>query len=489
MTHDDGDDLVRALMSGDPAAATTILARATTSTEPLVLTAAALLAADTARAPQARALLGRATATAVRPRDRQVAALAAAHLAGDHDRVSALAREHLLDHPDSVIAAWIAAGAPRTHQHHRHRTHPDRDHPGQPLAGDVMNRKTTAVLLIAAAVLTNAAFTVLGSIFDYPDVLKEPVADILAAFREHQGQVSFWFAVMAVSAALFAPIAIGVGRLSTHRTMRVAVPVGIAAAVVQVIGLSRWPLLVPGFAADATSSDAATVAQAHDSFETAHRVLGNLIGETMGYAFTAAWTLLVIVALHRQLAGRWFSVLGAVSAVLIRLGRAVPARPAGHRHRQLRRLRPVERLAGRLRRRAPASSAHRAAPTPPPPPSPRPGADRHDHHERHLRRHPHDPAGAARLAALDRRLRRLPAVRHRRDARGRPGRRPGGRGPRRPRHRRRARRRPGAGELATAAHRALGRRDRARHGRRPARSAPTPSTTARPWAGWSSWAP
>ena len=183
-----------------------------------------------------------------------------------------------------------------------------------------MNRKTTAVLLITAAVLTNAAFTVLGSIFDYPDVLKEPVADILASFREHQGQVSFWFAVMAVSAALFAPIAIGVGRLSTHRAMRVAVPVGIAAAVVQVVGLSRWPLLVPGFAADATSSDPATVSRAYDAFETAHRVLGNAIGETLGYAFTAAWTLLVIVALHRRLAGPWFSVLGAVSAVLILAG-------------------------------------------------------------------------------------------------------------------------------------------------------------------------
>ncbi len=183
-----------------------------------------------------------------------------------------------------------------------------------------MNRRTTAVLLIAAAVLTNAAFTVLGSIFDYPDVLKEPVAEILAGFREHQGQVSFWFAVMAVSAALFAPIAIGVGRLSAHRAMRVAVPLGIAAAVVQVIGLSRWPLLVPRFAADATSTDSATVARAYDSFETAHRVLGNLIGETHGYAFTAAWTLLVVVALHRRLAGRWFSVLGAVSALLIASG-------------------------------------------------------------------------------------------------------------------------------------------------------------------------
>lgn len=183
-----------------------------------------------------------------------------------------------------------------------------------------MNRTLTAVLLIAAAVLANVAFTVLGMIFNYPDVLKEPVEDILAAFRASQTAVTVGFAVLALSAALMAPIAIGVGRLSAHRAMRVAVPVGIAAAIVQVIGLSRWPLLVPGFAADATSSDPEVAAAARDSFVLAHRVMGNLIGETFGYILTAAWTLLVVVALGRSIAGRWFAVLGAISAVLVLAG-------------------------------------------------------------------------------------------------------------------------------------------------------------------------
>jgi len=183
-----------------------------------------------------------------------------------------------------------------------------------------MSRKVTAALLITAAVLTNAAFTVLGVVFSYPDVLKEPVEEILAKFRASQNAVMFWFAVLAISAALFAPIAIGVGRLSTRRAMRVAVPVGIAAAVVQVVGLLRWPLLVPGFAADASSPDPATAAAARDSFLLAHRILGNLIGETLGYLFTAAWTLLVLVALGRSFAGLWFIALGAVSAVLVLAG-------------------------------------------------------------------------------------------------------------------------------------------------------------------------
>lgn len=155
-----------------------------------------------------------------------------------------------------------------------------------------MNRKITAALLITAAVLTNLAFTALGTVFDYPDVLKEPTGDILASF----------------------------GRLSRRTAMRRAVPVGVAAAVVQVVGLARWPLLVPGYAADAASSDPVVAAAAQDSFHTAHRLLGTVIGETGGYLLTAAWTLLVLVALGRTFAGRWFTVLGALSAVLIAAG-------------------------------------------------------------------------------------------------------------------------------------------------------------------------
>ena len=112
MTPDDGDDLVHQLMSGDPAAAAAILTSATTSSEPLVLTAAALLE------PADADLLRRAAAAARRPRGPPVGALAAAPHARDRARRTARAREHLLDHPDSVIAAWIAAGAhpARTHR-------------------------------------------------------------------------------------------------------------------------------------------------------------------------------------------------------------------------------------------------------------------------------------------------------------------------------------------------------------------------------------
>jgi hypothetical protein len=183
-----------------------------------------------------------------------------------------------------------------------------------------MNRRLTAALLVTAAVFTNVAFTALGTVFNYPDVLKEPPAEVLAAFRAAQSAVTGWFALLALSAALFAPIAVGVGRLSARPAMRLAVAAGIAAASVQVIGLLRWPLLVPGYAADAASNDPTVAAAARASFVTAHRILGHLVGETFGYILTAAWTLLVLAAIGRAVAGRWFTALGALSAVLILAG-------------------------------------------------------------------------------------------------------------------------------------------------------------------------
>jgi hypothetical protein len=168
--------------------------------------------------------------------------------------------------------------------------------------------------MIAAAVLVNLAFTGLGAVFDYPDVLGRPPADVLAAFRAAQLPVTAWFLVLALGAALLAPVAVGVGRLSDAPAMRWAVRVGIAAAAVQVVGLLRWPLLVPGWAATGDLG----------SFATANRVLGNLVGETGGYLLTALWTALVLAALGRAFAGPLFAGLGAVAAALILAGVLAP---------------------------------------------------------------------------------------------------------------------------------------------------------------------
>lgn len=176
------------------------------------------------------------------------------------------------------------------------------------------NRRLAAVLMVIAVVLANVAFLGLGSVFNYPDILQESASAILAEFREDQGTIITLFVVLAISAALLAPIAVLVGRLAPNKLGRWSIGVGIAAAVVQVIGLLRWPLVVP-FLADREDTDA---------FETVHTALGTIVGETLGYLLTATWTVLIIYARGKRLAGRWFTYLGLVAAALIAVGVFVP---------------------------------------------------------------------------------------------------------------------------------------------------------------------
>lgn len=59
-------------------------------------------------APSRPELLRWAEAAASGARDRQVVAVAAAYLGGDADRALLLARDHLSDHPDSMLVSRIA---------------------------------------------------------------------------------------------------------------------------------------------------------------------------------------------------------------------------------------------------------------------------------------------------------------------------------------------------------------------------------------------
>lgn len=100
---DDAENLIRRLIGGDEDASAEIDVEARTSTSPTLLVAAALLA----REP--RNLLARAARAAATTRDRQLVTIAATHLSGDAELLDALVRDHLADHPDNILAAWIAA--------------------------------------------------------------------------------------------------------------------------------------------------------------------------------------------------------------------------------------------------------------------------------------------------------------------------------------------------------------------------------------------
>jgi len=196
-------------------------------------------------------------------------------------------------------------------------------------------RRTAAGMMAGAAALAIAGFTALGSIFEYPQILKEPTTEILHSYRENQSAITGWFLALVISAALLAPVGILLGRIAGGALGRWITGLGIAAATVQVIGLSRWVLLIPGVSDDATQP--ALADGAYRTFEALHFWLGTILGETIGYALTATFTVLVVIALTRgdltaapnDRSTRWLGYLGYLSAALIATGVVIPLGLAG----------------------------------------------------------------------------------------------------------------------------------------------------------------
>ncbi len=104
MTDDDVDNVIRQAIGGDVNAIAWIAAHADTTDDAVTIVMAAVLERHPSR-------LDRARAVAMTSRDRQVVAVARAHLDGNSELVDALARDHLVDYPDSLIVAWIASDA------------------------------------------------------------------------------------------------------------------------------------------------------------------------------------------------------------------------------------------------------------------------------------------------------------------------------------------------------------------------------------------
>ena len=154
-------------------------------------------------------------------------------------------------------------------------------------------RRLAATLLAAAAALAIAGFTALGSVFDYPQILdatdrRDPRRLPGAPGRDHR--------LVPRPGRQRGTARPGRRPARTHRRRDARwwiAGIGIAAAAVQVVGLSRWVLLIPRVSADATVP--AKTADAHRTFELLHTWLGKVLGETIGYALTATLTVLIVL--------------------------------------------------------------------------------------------------------------------------------------------------------------------------------------------------
>jgi hypothetical protein len=187
-----------------------------------------------------------------------------------------------------------------------------------------MSTATVAgMVLVALPLVFNAAFAALAAIFDYPDILRRPTDEVLARFRAGGTKLVLWWWTFALTAAALAPLAVLLARAldGASDTLRaVAATIGVLAALVQFLGLIRWPFLVPYLARVAVEPDASPARrEAIDVvFQAFNRYLGVAVGEHLGYLLTGAWSILVGFAFTQTtVAPSWLGIPGIVVGALL----------------------------------------------------------------------------------------------------------------------------------------------------------------------------
>ena len=174
-----------------------------------------------------------------------------------------------------------------------------------------------AVLLIAVPIGFNLAFFELGRTFDYPNILREPPEVILRRFAAGGAPLLLRWQALLLSALGMLPLVVLLATVlaAPAALTGFSIVIGTAAALVQAVGLVRWPFAVPELArryVAAEGRDGASTRQTIEVvFATLHRLLGVGIGEHLGYLLTGVWTIVIAVSiLSTSALAPWIGWLG-----------------------------------------------------------------------------------------------------------------------------------------------------------------------------------
>lgn len=190
----------------------------------------------------------------------------------------------------------------------------------------MMTQVLTGLLLLLLPVAYNLFFTLLARGFDYPDILRQPTDQVLARFAAGGSRLVLIWWGFAMSAVLLAPAVVLISATladADPTVLALATTIGLLAALVQFLGLVRWPFAVPHLAR--LAGDPAITPATRDAidvvFQTLNRYLGVAVGEHLGYLFTGLWTALAGVALiQSDLLHPLFGIVGLLLVPLFVLG-------------------------------------------------------------------------------------------------------------------------------------------------------------------------
>ncbi|WP_020595248.1 DUF4386 family protein [Spirosoma panaciterrae] len=157
-------------------------------------------------------------------------------------------------------------------------------------------------LLISGVILVIVPYTILTILFDYPNVLRYEPGIILTRFHAGGRVLIFVWWLFAISGFLLlqAYVLIGQKLESQEPGFRWATTLGVVSGIVQIVGLLRWPFVVPVLASHyVQTTDPSTQKAIEVVFTAIHQYGGVVLGEHLGQLLTIAYTSLLSMTLLR----------------------------------------------------------------------------------------------------------------------------------------------------------------------------------------------
>ena len=189
-------------------------------------------------------------------------------------------------------------------------------------------RQLAGLFFVVGAVLVNIPYTLLIVNFDYPDILRAPVDQILTQFQAGGNALIYtWLAFAWVGLPmLFGAIMLKrILERENSSFLETATAIGVIGFVVQVIGLLRWVFVVPVIARLYT--DPTTAAITKDSlsvlFMGIHQYGGVVLGEHMGQFFIIVWMSMISAIIYKSpMFAKWIAWLGWIASAVYLLAQA-----------------------------------------------------------------------------------------------------------------------------------------------------------------------
>ena len=183
-------------------------------------------------------------------------------------------------------------------------------------------RKLAGIFFIVGALLVNIPYTLLIMNFDYPDILRQPTAEILTKFQVGGDTLIYtWLAFAWVGLPmLFGAIMLKQILTDEHAPfLETATTLGVIGFIVQVVGLLRWVFVVPALARLYTdpAADSATQAAVAAVFTAVHQYGGVILGEHMGQFLIILWMSMISGIMYKsKMFSKWVAVLGWVASAI-----------------------------------------------------------------------------------------------------------------------------------------------------------------------------